>query len=180
MAVEAVVQPWNKRAHDEQGYAAVVQLGEQLADHLRVTVQGVVCEREAEADDSADEEHSEDHFLLHLYLYGWSREEVDRDADEGHAAEQVRPDVASFGMDAENGGEARAERRQGRPVAFVQVVVVLQPARQVSEVAHVPRGLPHLAHELLGLLRGVVGQRAQVNFVGQHARFQHLRHFRVE
>lgn len=119
VTVEAVVQPRHERAHDEQRDAAVVQFREQLAHVLRVAAEGVEGEREAETDDGADEERAEDQLLLPLDLDGGAGEEVAGDADERHAAQQMRPDVSRLRVDAEHGLEAFAERGQGRTVARV-------------------------------------------------------------
>lgn len=67
-----------------------------------MAVEGVVGERETETDNSTDEEYSEDHFLLHLYFNGGTGQEVDSDADKSNAAEEMRPDVAGFSVDAED------------------------------------------------------------------------------
>lgn len=165
MAVETVVQPRNEGSHDQQGDPTIVQLREQFPDHLRVAVQSVVSEREPEAHDRADKEHTEYHFLLHLDLNGWPRQEVYGDSDKRDAAEQMCPDVARLGVDAEYGRETSTERRQRGSVALVQIVVVLQPTWQMSEVAHVPRRLPYFPHEFLCLLGRVVSERSEVDLV---------------
>ena len=40
-AIEAVVQPWNHRTHDEEGDAAIVEPAVEAADFRRMTGQGV-------------------------------------------------------------------------------------------------------------------------------------------
>lgn len=75
-----------------------------------MAIEGVVCEREAKAHYGTYKEHSKYHFLLHLNLDRGARQEVDRDANESHAAQQMCPDVACLRVDAEYGREARAER----------------------------------------------------------------------
>lgn len=76
VAVEAVVQPRHEGAHDEQGDAAVVQLGEQLADELGVAVDRVEHEGAAQADDGAGEEGAEHDLLLQLNLDHGPHEEI--------------------------------------------------------------------------------------------------------
>lgn len=139
-----------------------------------MTTEGVVGERETEADDGADEESSEYHFFLYLNFDGRPGDEVDGDAYEGDAAEQMSPDVARLGVDAEDALEARPEGRQRGTVSSVQKIVVLQPPGEVAEVAHVPRSLPHLAHELFRLLGRILRQRSQIDLVGEHAGLEHL------
>lgn len=36
VTIEAIVQPWNKRTHDEQGNATVVEFREEFSHHLRM------------------------------------------------------------------------------------------------------------------------------------------------
>lgn len=138
VTVETVVQPRHERTHDEQGDAAVVELREQLAHVLRMTAERVEGEREAETDDGADEERAEDQLLLPLDLDGGPGEEVAGDSNERNAAQQVSPDVSCLRVDAEHGLEAFAERGQGRTMARVQKVVVLQPFREAPIVTHFP------------------------------------------
>lgn len=111
VTIETVVQPWYERTHDEQRNPAVVQFGEQLADHFRVAAERVEREREAQAHDGPDEERQEDELLLELNFERGPRQEVGSHSDEHYAAEQMRPDVAGFGVDAKDGLEAGAERR---------------------------------------------------------------------
>ena len=65
--------------------------------------------REAQTHDGPDEEGQEDELLLELDFKRGSRQEVDSHTDEHYAAEQVRPDVASFGVDANDVLEADAK-----------------------------------------------------------------------
>ena len=57
---------------------------------------------------------------------------------------QVRPDVASLRVDAEDALEAGAEGGHGWPVAVQQVVVVLQPVREHVVRDDPPAALPDL------------------------------------
>lgn len=67
MAVKSVVQPRHERAHYQYGDAAVVELGEQLADELRVAVDRMEHAREEQAGDGAQKERAEHHLLLYLH-----------------------------------------------------------------------------------------------------------------
>lgn len=101
-AVEAVVEPRDERAHDEEGDAAVVELAKELAHDFRVAGDGVEGEGHAEAEDGAGEEGGEDELLLDVDLDARAGEEVGGDGDEGEAADQVRPDVARLRVDPGN------------------------------------------------------------------------------
>ena len=117
LAVEAVIEPRHERAHDEQGDADVVQLGEHLADTLAVTGERVKGAREAQTHDGAGEEDGEHEQLLRLQL--GEEQRVDGQTDERQTADQMGPNVARLRVDAEYGLEAGRERRQRRPVAPV-------------------------------------------------------------
>lgn len=63
-AVEGVVQPGDKRAHDQEGDPTVVQLGEDSGDALRVAVDCVEEPGEGEAKDGSQEKHPDHNLLL--------------------------------------------------------------------------------------------------------------------
>jgi hypothetical protein len=79
--------------------------------------------------------------FIFLIIYFSPHEIFDRKPS---STKQMRPNVSSLGVNAENGPEASIESGQRRSVAGVQEVIVLQPVGQVLEVAHVPGYLPHL------------------------------------
>ena len=56
LAVERVVEPGNERSQNEERDAHVVQLGEDLADKLRVAVHRVVRARQSQAQDGTGKE----------------------------------------------------------------------------------------------------------------------------
>lgn len=58
----------------------------------------------------------------------------------------------------------------------MQKIVVLQPLGQMPVVTDVPRGFPDLADEFFGLFGGVVGQRSQVDLVGEDAGLEYFGH----
>lgn len=80
MTVETIVEPRHKRTHDQQGDAAIIQLGEEFADELRVTVDRVEHEGEAQTDDGAGEKRAEHDLLLQFDLDRGPHQEVDGDS----------------------------------------------------------------------------------------------------
>lgn len=62
--IEGVVQPGHEGAHDQEGNARVVKLGEGSGHFLRVAVDCMKKPGEAEAEHSSQEEHPKHHFLL--------------------------------------------------------------------------------------------------------------------
>ena len=82
-----------------------------------------------QAQDGSDEEEEEDELVADVDVLSAvvaERLDVEDDCghDEGHEADQVRPDVARLRVDPEDGLEAGRERGQLWPVAEVEVVVV--------------------------------------------------------
>ena len=82
-----------------------------------------------QAQDGSDEEEEEDELVGHVdVLVAVVAERLDVEDDGGHEegeeADEMRPDVARLGVDAEDGLEAGREGGQLGPVPEVEVVVV--------------------------------------------------------
>lgn len=68
----------------------------------------------------------------------------------------MSPYVPGFSVYPEYGFEAGTERPQRRAVSVVEVVVVLQPGREVPEVAYRPGSFPKFPNKIFGRLSGAV------------------------
>lgn len=103
-----------------------------------MTRDGVKGKRKAQAQNGADEESAEDHFLLPVDFPRRANEEVNGSADEHDATEQMSPEkiikwvaigtfskagdlpnVSRFRVKSEDGFEAGGEGRKRRPMSFV-------------------------------------------------------------
>lgn len=60
--------------------------------------------------------------------------------------QQVCPDVACLGVNAENAPEAGAEGGHGGPVSVQEVIIVLEPVGQHVVRDHTPAPFPYLQH----------------------------------
>ena len=77
----------------------------------------------------------------------------------------MRPYVRRFGVYSENTLETGPKAGQWRPVPEYEEIVVLQPCRQVTEMADRPTGLDHFSDDVLGLRGRIVGQSCDVQLV---------------
>lgn len=122
-------------------------------------------ERETEADNSANEENTKQKLLLQLYLQGGMDEEVSADANKCDAPDQMCPDVAGLRVDAKYALETIPKAGQRRSMAVLQVVVVLEPVRQLVKVTDVPARPDYLPYDLLRLVGGAMGETDEVIFL---------------
>ena len=86
--------------------------------------------------------------------------EDDGDDDKGDESDEVGPDVARLGVDAEDGAEALGEGGELRAVSEVEVLVVPHPGGQLLEVDGLPVGEARV--DVLGQLLGVVRRRPRL------------------
>lgn len=101
-------------------------LAEEDANLMRVTGEGVVAGGQTQAEDGRREKDTEHQFVNGRHGgVGGPHKEIDADENENEAAYAVCPDIERLSVQPKDGPKAGLEGRQRRPVAKMQIVVVL-------------------------------------------------------
>ena len=149
VTIEAVVDAGKKGAGDQQSDSTIVESTEQFTDAGRMTAEHVICGRKAKTDDSTGKVSTEYELVDCGQMSG--QQGASSKSDEDHTADHMSPNVARFRVQTETRPKASVERAQLWPVAEMKIIVVLQPLRQFSKMAHVPGVDQRLSHDTFGL-----------------------------
>ena len=121
----------------------------------------MVTGRESQTQDGCCEEDSEHKFVLEVEWMGCQDQDVNSEAREEKAPEQMGPNVGCFSVETEDGPETGSEGLKWWSVACSEVIIVLQPGWQVSEVVWFPV-VPNVSDVLFGRSRTVDGSFDQI------------------